>query len=98
MPENPAEYRSSLPRRRGFCPMSRLRGNAHLQGEGGVPMPPQRHDALPAALAADRPADAVILCDWLPPDFGAVGQYTLARARERARMGQRVVLIGLSSQ
>jgi hypothetical protein len=61
-------------------------------------MPPQQHDALPAALAADRPADAVILCDWLPPDFGAVGQYTLARARERARTGDRVVLIGLSSR
>lgn len=61
-------------------------------------MIPQRHDALPAALAADRSVDAVILCDWLPPDFGAVGQYTLARARERARSGERIVLIGLSSR
>jgi hypothetical protein len=53
---------------------------------------------LPAARAANRGVDAVILCDWLPPDFGAVGQYTLIRARERAKSGERVVLIGLSSR
>ena len=39
----------------------------------------------------------VSLCDWLPPDFGAVGQYGLAAARDRARAGDQVVLIGLSS-
>ncbi len=38
------------------------------------------------------------LCDWLPPDFGAVGQYSLLFARERAARGEDVVLAGLSSQ
>ena len=37
------------------------------------------------------------LCDWLPPDFGAVGQYSLLFARERAAAGEDVVLAGLSS-
>ncbi len=41
--------------------------------------------------------DLVYLCDWLPPDFGAVGQYQLQFARQRAGLGYRVVLIGLSS-
>lgn len=40
----------------------------------------------------------VSLCDWLPPDFGAVGQYSLAAARAAARDGDQVVLIGLSSR
>jgi hypothetical protein len=39
----------------------------------------------------------VYLCDWLPPDFGAVGQYSLLFARERASRGDDVVLAGLSS-
>jgi hypothetical protein len=42
-------------------------------------------------------ADLVYFCDWLPPDFGAVGQYALQFARERARRGERVALYGLSS-
>jgi hypothetical protein len=37
------------------------------------------------------------LCDWLPPDFGAVGQYSVLAARERAAKGEHVVLGGLSS-
>ena len=37
------------------------------------------------------------LCDWLPPDFGAVGQYSLLFARQRASQGEDVVLAGLSS-
>lgn len=40
----------------------------------------------------------VYLCDWLPPDFGAVGQYSLLFARERAARGEDVVLAGLSSK
>ncbi len=40
----------------------------------------------------------VYLCDWLPPDFGAVGQYSVLFARERAAAGQDVVLAGLSSR
>jgi hypothetical protein len=39
----------------------------------------------------------VYLCDWLPPDFGAVGQYSLLFARERAAAGEDVVLAGLAS-
>jgi hypothetical protein len=40
----------------------------------------------------------VYLCDWLPPDFGAVGQYSLLFARQRAAAGEDVVLAGLSSR
>ena len=39
----------------------------------------------------------VYLCDWLPPDFGAVGQYSSLFARERAAAGDEVTLVGLSS-
>lgn len=39
----------------------------------------------------------VYLCDWLPPDFGAVGQYSLLFARRRAAAGEEVTLGGLSS-
>ena len=39
----------------------------------------------------------VYLCDWLPPDFGAVGQYSLLFARARAAGGEDVVLGGLST-
>ncbi len=38
------------------------------------------------------------ICDWLPPDFGAVGQYALAWARGEAARGRRVTLVGLSSR
>jgi hypothetical protein len=41
--------------------------------------------------------DILYICDWLPPDFGAVGQYSLMLARELATEGNRVVLAGLSS-
>jgi hypothetical protein len=37
------------------------------------------------------------ICDWLPPDFGAVGQYSLLFASQRAGAGEDVVLAGLSS-
>jgi hypothetical protein len=40
----------------------------------------------------------VYICDWLPPDFGAVGQYSLGFARAQAAIGHHVVLIGLSSE
>jgi len=35
--------------------------------------------------------------DWLPPDFGAVGQYAVVFAREMVHAGQKVALIGLTS-
>jgi hypothetical protein len=47
----------------------------------------------------ERPLpDLLSICDWLPPDFGAVGQYALLAARERAAAGEDVVLAGLSSK
>jgi len=46
---------------------------------------------------SDRAPDLVYLCDWLPPEFGAVGQYALQFCREEARGGKAVVLYGLSS-
>lgn len=39
----------------------------------------------------------VYLCDWLPPDFGAVGQYALLAARDWASRGWHVTLVGLTS-
>lgn len=42
--------------------------------------------------------DTLYICDWLPPDFGAVGQYSLIAARELASEGRNVVLAGLSSR
>ncbi len=40
----------------------------------------------------------VIVADWLPPDFGAVGQYMQMRARSLAERGHDVTLVGLSSR
>jgi len=42
--------------------------------------------------------DTLYICDWLPPDFGAVGQYSLIFARALATEGRNVVLSGLSSR
>jgi hypothetical protein len=39
----------------------------------------------------------VYICDWLPPDFGAVGQYAMLGAREWAKKGSLVTLVGLTS-
>jgi hypothetical protein len=39
----------------------------------------------------------VYICDWLPPDFGAVGQYAIMFAREWATSGWLVTLVGLTS-
>ena len=39
----------------------------------------------------------VIVADWLPPDFGAVGQYMQMRSRALAERGHDVALVGLSS-
>jgi hypothetical protein len=46
--------------------------------------------------ATDR--RVVIVADWLPPDFGAVGQYMQMRARHFAERGHDVTLVGLSSE
>src|SRR5438094_450822 len=39
----------------------------------------------------------VYICDWLPPDFGAVGQYAVLFARQWASDGWTVTLVGLTS-
>src|SRR5712691_8963794 len=39
----------------------------------------------------------VYICDWLPPDFGAVGQYSALFAREWAASGWAVTLVGLTT-
>jgi hypothetical protein len=39
----------------------------------------------------------VYICDWLPPDFGAVGQYATLFARQWAQEGWAVTLVGLTS-
>lgn len=43
------------------------------------------------------PHRLLYLCDWLPPNFGAVGQYSLLFARQHAAEGMDVVLAGLGS-
>jgi hypothetical protein len=54
-------------------------------------------------LLAQSPFDptreprVVIIADWLPPEFGAVGQYMQMRARALAEQGHAVTLIGLAS-
>ena len=42
-------------------------------------------------------ARILMLCDWLPPDLGAVGQYALGFAEELAAAGHAVTLVGFSS-
>ena len=39
----------------------------------------------------------VYICDWLPPDFGAVGQYATLFARQWAHEGWAVTLVGLTT-
>jgi glycosyltransferase involved in cell wall biosynthesis len=39
----------------------------------------------------------VMLADWLPPEFGAVGQYALKFGRELAEQGHSVTLVGLTA-
>lgn len=45
--------------------------------------------------SADETGRLIIVCDWLPPEFGAVGQYMLQRAERAAAAGVDVTLIGL---
>jgi hypothetical protein len=43
-------------------------------------------------------AMAFHVVDWLPPDFGAVGQHAVIHARALAEQGANVCLVGLSSR
>ena len=52
-------------------------------------------ETLSANLVETRPLFYVV--DWLPPEFGAVGQYAVLFATEIAASGRRVELIGLTS-
>lgn len=45
-----------------------------------------------------RVEQLVYICDWLPPDFGAVGQYAEIFARRWKEQGAKVTLVGLSSE
>lgn len=40
----------------------------------------------------------IIVCDWIPPAFGAVGQYMEQRARGQAAAGGQTTLIGLGAE
>jgi len=44
---------------------------------------------------SDTERFTVIVCDWLPPAFGAVGQYMMQRAQALAAEGQSVCIVGL---
>jgi hypothetical protein len=52
-------------------------------------------EVLSAHRVETRPLFYVV--DWLPPEFGAVGQYAVLFATEIAATGRRVELIGLTS-
>src|SRR5215510_11126866 len=54
--------------------------------------------SIPEAKAEGLKNRLVYLCDWLPPDYGAVGQYSLMFARQLAEEGCEVTLVGLSSR
>ncbi|MBJ3775686.1 glycosyltransferase family protein [Acuticoccus mangrovi] len=64
--------------------------------EPPIDRPPSISREPPSAEPAAA-IDVVSICDWLPPDFGAVGQYAVLAAREEAAAGANVVLVGLSS-
>ena len=51
-----------------------------------------------ASRGVGRRPRLLYICDWLPPDFGAVGQYAELHARRCAESGMDVVLGGLSSR
>ena len=46
--------------------------------------------------AADQQSPLFYIADWLPPDFGAVGQYALISSQQRAATGREIYLIGLT--
>ena len=47
--------------------------------------------------ASTPPRRVVYICDWLPPDYGAVGQYSDLFARQMAEAGAEVMLAGLTT-
>ena len=59
---------------------------------------PSTHKQLDLRRDYASPEKLIYLCDWLPPDYGAVGQYSSLFARELAAEGRDVTLVGLSSR
>jgi hypothetical protein len=57
----------------------------------------QELDQYRSALGDAMKRRLVYICDWLPPDFGAVGQYAMLFARQWASEGWAVTLVGLTS-
>ncbi len=49
---------------------------------------------MPAVTS--NPPCLFYLVDWLPPEFGAVGQYGVLFAREMASAGREIILVGLT--
>jgi hypothetical protein len=60
-------------------------------------MPNRAQSSAPGGTSRRR-GRLLYICDWLPPDYGAVGQYSLLFARELAEEGRDVTLVGLSSE
>ena len=50
-----------------------------------------------SSVGGERGGRLLYICDWLPPDFGAVGQYAVIAARGLAADGLDVTLAGLST-
>jgi hypothetical protein len=50
---------------------------------------------LKMKIDSARPPSLILVCDWIPPEFGAVGQYMHKRAYETAQEGAHAAIIGL---
>ena len=59
---------------------------------------PSARKQLDQRRDGECPEKLIYLCDWLPPDYGAVGQYSSLFARALAAQGRDVTLVGLSSR
>jgi glycosyltransferase involved in cell wall biosynthesis len=73
---------------------------AKARERGGLLELDRRDNAAVPQKPAQGPYGSPLLyiCDWLPPDFGAVGQYSVLFARELAGEGLDVTLAGLSTR
>jgi len=57
----------------------------------------ENHMNSPPVNLENHGRNLLYIVDWLPPDFGAVGQYALKWCRTRAAQGDDVVLLGLTT-
>src|SRR3954451_14087188 len=81
----------------------RFRSRLHSARNNGPPSPGDNTTAQPdstrltSCAVSIRPEPTLFyVVDWLPPDFGAIGQYAEQYATELAQTGRRVCLIGLT--